>query len=163
MSYSTFTSYRSARTESETAFCFGDVPPRSPQSSIYADPRARGAAPAALRRVAEIEFPGDGGLCIEASSTVTGTVNCTRDEVENLNSISLLSEERQGLGPEDPGERSSAYEVQGSTIPLLHAVSAASDDDRKGHGVPEPVNVHLDLCAARRMKAPGKATTEPRG
>ena len=44
-----------------------------------------------LRRVAEIEFPGDGGLCIEASSTVTGTVNCTRDEVGNLNSISLLS------------------------------------------------------------------------
>ena len=44
-----------------------------------------------VRRVAEIEFPGDGGLCIEASSTVTGTVNCTRDEVGNLNSISLLS------------------------------------------------------------------------
>ena len=44
-----------------------------------------------LRRVTKIEFPGDGGLCIEASSTVTGTVNCTRDGVGNLNSISLLS------------------------------------------------------------------------
>ena len=44
-----------------------------------------------LRRVMKIEFPGDGGLCIEASSTVTGTVNCTRDGVGNLNSISLLS------------------------------------------------------------------------
>ena len=39
----------------------------------------------------KIEFPGDGGLRIEASSTVTGTVNCTRDGVGNLNSISLLS------------------------------------------------------------------------
>ena len=37
-----------------------------------------------LRRVTKIEFPGDGGLRIEASSTVTGTVNCTRDGVGNL-------------------------------------------------------------------------------
>ena len=44
-----------------------------------------------LRRVTKIEFPGDGDLCIEASSTATGTVNCTRDGVGNLNSISLLT------------------------------------------------------------------------
>ena len=44
-----------------------------------------------LRRVTKIEFPGDGGVCIEASSTVTGTVDCTRDGVGNLNLISLLS------------------------------------------------------------------------
>ena len=51
----------------------------------------RWPARAHLRRATKIEFPGDGGLRIEANSTVTGTVNCTRDGVGNLNSISLLS------------------------------------------------------------------------
>ena len=45
----------------------------------------------------KIEFPGGVGLCIEASSTVTGTVNRTRDQVGTFNSISLLSADFQEL------------------------------------------------------------------
>ena len=53
--------------------------------------RGRCSSSRRLRRVTKIEFPGDGGFCIEARVTVTGSVNCARDEVGNLNSISLLS------------------------------------------------------------------------
>ena len=36
-------------------------------------------------------------LCIEMNSTATGTMNCARDEVGNLNSINILSLSGQGL------------------------------------------------------------------
>ena len=41
----------------------------------------------AVRRVTAIEFPGCGGRDIKTRSTVTGAMNCTWDEVGNLDSV----------------------------------------------------------------------------
>ena len=58
--------------------------------------RRRGDAWLALVRVTETEFPGDGGLGIEARATLTGTMNCARDEV-GIGDLDGCAAERLGL------------------------------------------------------------------
>ena len=53
----------------------------------------------AVRRVAAGEFPGCGGRDIRTGSTVAGAMNRTRDEVGNLNSISVPGRESGAPGP----------------------------------------------------------------
>ncbi len=87
--------------------------------------REAGAIVQEVRRVTKIEFPGGVGLCIEASSTVTGTVNCTRDQVGNFNSISP----KHSLDPPC---------VRGRRSPLrgVPGLSGPREDVARGPGTP---------------------------